>query len=75
MGLVASAERISEAYMLAMIALLKGFPFEVRRFHSDRGFEYVNRDRSCQIRAGSSLIGGRTTTTGANAFPLLCSVH
>jgi hypothetical protein len=30
--------------MLAMIALLKRFAFEVRHFHSDRAFEYVNRD-------------------------------
>jgi hypothetical protein len=30
--------------MPAMIALLKGFPFAVRGFHSDQGFEYANRD-------------------------------
>ncbi len=43
--LVASVERISEAYMLPVIALLlEGFPFEVRGFHSDSGSEYVNHD-------------------------------
>ncbi len=43
--LVASVERISEAYMLPVIALLlEGFPFTVRGFHSDSGSEYVNHD-------------------------------
>jgi hypothetical protein len=42
---VASVERISEAYLLPVIALLlDGFPFEVRGFHSDSGSEYVNHD-------------------------------
>jgi hypothetical protein len=41
--LLASVERISEAYLLPMIALLlDGFPFEIRGFHSDSGSEYVN---------------------------------
>ena len=40
---MASVERISEAYLLPMIALLlDGFPFEIRGFHSDSGSEYVN---------------------------------
>jgi transposase InsO family protein len=43
--LVASVERISEAYLLPVIALLlEGFPFEIRGFHSDSGSEYVNHD-------------------------------
>jgi len=43
--LLASVERISEAYMLPVIALLlQGFPFKVRGFHSDSGSEYVNHD-------------------------------
>jgi transposase InsO family protein len=43
--LVASVERISEAYLLPVIALLlEGFPFAVRGFHSDSGSEYVNHD-------------------------------
>lgn len=43
--LVACVERISEAYLLPVIALLlEGFPFEVRGFHSDSGSEYVNHD-------------------------------
>jgi hypothetical protein len=40
---VASVERISEAYLLPVIALLlEGFPFAVRGFHSDSGSEYIN---------------------------------
>jgi transposase InsO family protein len=43
--LVASCERISEAYLLPVIAeLLAGFPFEIRGFHSDGGSEYINGD-------------------------------
>lgn len=43
--LVACVERISEAYLLPVIALLlEGFPFEIRGFHSDSGSEYVNHD-------------------------------
>jgi len=43
--LVASCERISEAYLLPVIGeLLAGFPFEILGFHSDGGGEYVNRD-------------------------------
>jgi transposase InsO family protein len=43
--LAASVERISEAYLLPVIALLlDGFPFNIRGFHSDSGAEYVNRD-------------------------------
>jgi hypothetical protein len=41
--LVASVERISEAFLLPVIALLlDGFPFVIRGFHSDSGGEYVN---------------------------------
>jgi hypothetical protein len=43
--LVASVERVSEAYLLPVIALLLGgFPFEIRGFHSDSGSEYVNHE-------------------------------
>ncbi len=43
--LVASVERISEAYLLPVIAMmLEGFPFEIRGFHSDSGSEYVNHE-------------------------------
>lgn len=43
--LVASVERIGEAYLLPVIAnLLDGFPFIVRGFHSDGGSEYINHD-------------------------------
>jgi hypothetical protein len=43
--LVASVERISEAYLLPVIGLLlEGFPFAIRGFHSDSGSEYVNHD-------------------------------
>jgi hypothetical protein len=43
--LVAAVERISEAYLLPVLALLlEGFPFAIRGFHSDCGSEYVNHD-------------------------------
>jgi transposase InsO family protein len=43
--LVASVERISEAFLLPVIGLLlEGFPFEIRGFHSDSGSEYVNHE-------------------------------
>ena len=43
--LVASVERISEAFLLPVIALLlEGFPFHIRGFHSDSGSEYVNHE-------------------------------
>ena len=43
--LAACVERIGEAYLLPVITLLlKGFPFEIRGFHSDSGGEYVNRE-------------------------------
>src|SRR5271165_695709 len=43
--LVAAVERISEAYLLPVIALLlEGFPFAIRGFHSDSGSEYINQD-------------------------------
>ncbi len=43
--LVASLERISEAYLLPVIALLlEDFPFEIHGFHSDSGSEYINHD-------------------------------
>jgi hypothetical protein len=43
--LVASVERISEAFLLPVIALLlAGFPFVIRGFHSDSGGEYVNHE-------------------------------
>jgi len=42
---VAAVERISEAYLLPVIAmLLESFPFKVRGFHSDGGSEYINHD-------------------------------
>ena len=42
---VAAVERISEAFLLPMIALmLEAFPFEICGFHSDSGSEYVNHD-------------------------------
>ena len=41
--LVATCERISEAFMLPVIqALLDGFPFVIRGFHADNGSEYIN---------------------------------
>ncbi len=41
--LVATCEKISEAYLLPVIeSLLAGFPFCIRGFHADNGSEYIN---------------------------------
>jgi len=41
--IVASVERISEAYLvLALQSMLAEFPFVIRGFHSDNGSEFVN---------------------------------
>jgi len=41
--LVASCERISEAYLLpALQSLIEDFPFTVLGFHADNGSEYIN---------------------------------
>lgn len=41
--LVATCEKISEAYLLPVIGqLLNGFPFVILGFHSDNGSEYIN---------------------------------
>lgn len=41
--LVATCERISEAFMLPVIqSLLDGFPFVIKGFHADNGSEYIN---------------------------------
>ena len=43
MQLVATCEKISEAYLLPVIEqLLAGFPFVILGFHSDNGSEYIN---------------------------------
>jgi len=43
--IVASCQRISEAFLLPVLnELLAGFPFVIRGVHSDNGSEYVNRD-------------------------------
>ena len=42
--LVATCEKISEAFLLPVIqALLAGFPFRILGFHADNGSEYINR--------------------------------
>ena len=42
---MASVQRISEAYLLPVIALLlESFPFDIRGFHSDSGSEFVNHE-------------------------------
>ena len=38
-----AAEQISEAWLLPVLeAMLEGFPFAIRGFHSDNGSEYIN---------------------------------
>jgi len=40
---VATCERLSEAYLLPVIkVLLDNFPFTIRGFHADNGSEYIN---------------------------------
>ncbi len=42
--LVATCERVSQAYRLPVLAeLLAGFPFQILGFHADNGSEYINR--------------------------------
>ena len=42
--IVASVERISEAYLVPVVeSMLAGFPFVIRGFHSDNGSEFINR--------------------------------
>jgi transposase InsO family protein len=41
--LVATCERLSEAYLMPVLAaLLEGFPFVILGFHADNGSEYIN---------------------------------
>ena len=41
--LVATCERISEAYLLPVLhSLLEDFPFTILGFHADNGSEYIN---------------------------------
>ena len=41
--LVATCEKISEAFLLPVIReLLEGFPFQILGFHADNGSEYIN---------------------------------
>ena len=41
---VASVEKISEAYLIPVLEeLLEAFPFKIVNFHSDNGSEYVNK--------------------------------
>jgi hypothetical protein len=48
--IVAAVERISEAYLLPVIAImLESFPFEIRGFHSDGGSEYINFDIAAML--------------------------
>ena len=42
---VATCERISEAFLIPVLAaLIDSFPFVIKGFHSDNGSEYINRD-------------------------------
>ena len=41
---VATCERISEAYLLPVLKdMMEQFPFEILGFHSDNGIEYINK--------------------------------
>jgi transposase InsO family protein len=48
--LVATCERLSEAYLLPVLReLLEGFPFVILGFHADNGSEYINRKVSMML--------------------------
>jgi hypothetical protein len=43
--MVGSAEKISEAYLIPILAqMLDNFPFVIKGFHADNGSEYINRN-------------------------------
>jgi len=69
--LVASVERISEAYLLPVIALLlDGFPFAIRGFHSGSGSGYVNHKTAellGKLRVESTKSRPRQTNDTARA--------
>jgi len=48
--IVASVERISEAYLVpALESMLAQFPFIIQGFHSDNGSEFVNKTVGCSL--------------------------
>lgn len=48
--LVASCEKLSEAFLLPVIAqLLNGFPFVLHGFHADNGSEYINHQVAAML--------------------------
>jgi transposase InsO family protein len=68
--LVASCERISEAYLLPVIeTLLAQFPFVIRGFHADNGSEYINH-RMAQLlqKLNIELTKSRPRTSNDNAL-------
>jgi hypothetical protein len=43
--MVGSVEKISEAYLIPILAqMLNSFPFVIKGFHADNGSEYINRN-------------------------------
>ena len=70
--LVATCEKISEAYLLPVIRqLLEDFPFVILGFHADNGSEYINTRwpccwRSCASSSPSRARGSPTTTPWPN---------
>ncbi|SFN00587.1 hypothetical protein [Nitrosomonas communis] len=62
--LVATCERISEAYLLPVIQqLLDQFPFTILGFHADNGSEYINYKVARFTRKAAHRIHQITTTT------------
>ena len=51
--LVATCERISEAFLLPVLqVLLEGFPFVLRGFHADNGGEYIILETAVEAERG-----------------------
>ncbi len=49
--LVATCEKISEAYLLPVLErLLEDFPFEILGFHTDNGSEYINHQAAALLQ-------------------------
>jgi hypothetical protein len=52
--IVASVEKISEAYLVPVLeSMLAGFPFFIRGFHSDNGSEFINQTAPAYAGASS----------------------
>lgn len=68
--LVATCERLSEAYLLPVIkVLLDGFPFVIQGFHADNGSEYINHRVAAMLtQLSAEFIKSRPRQSNDNAL-------